>query len=163
MKEEIAVLAGGCFWGMEYLFSKLEGVISCEAGYCGGNKENPSYQDVKTGETGHAESVKIIFDCEKITYGAILDYFFKIHDPTTVNRQMGDVGTQYRSEIFYLNESQRKEALEAVKRAQENWDDKIVTAITPFKIFWKAEEYHQKYLNKNPGGYICHFERKFQK
>ncbi len=163
MKEETAVLAGGCFWGMEELFSRLDGVISLKAGYCGGQKENPAYSEVKTGETGHAESVMIVFDAEKISYGEILDYFFSIHDPTTLNRQMGDIGTQYRSAIFYIGDEQRKEAFAAISRAQKNWKDKIITAVEPFVKFWEAEEYHQKYLKKNPGGYICHFQRKFPK
>lgn len=163
MKKETAVLAGGCFWGMEELFSRLKGVISSKAGYCGGEKENPSYLEVKTGSTGHAESVMLVFDADEISYGEILDYFFSIHDPTTPDRQMGDIGTQYRSVIFYLNEEQKKIALEAVARAQKNWKDNIVTQLLPFKKFWEAEEYHQKYLKKNPGGYICHFQRKFPK
>ncbi len=158
---ETAVLAGGCFWGMEELLSSLDGVLSTEVGYCGGKLENPVYEQVKTGSTGHAESVRVIFDSEKISYGKLLDYFFKIHDPTTLNRQMGDFGHQYRSAIFYLDENQKKEAEEAIKRNSINWKQSIVTEIEPFLKFWPAEEYHQKYLKKNPGGYTCHFERKF--
>jgi methionine-S-sulfoxide reductase len=161
MRKETAILAGGCFWGMEELFSSLKGVISSKVGYCGGKKENPSYLEVKTGETGHAESLMLIFDADEISYGEILDYFFSIHDPTTSDRQMGDIGSQYRSVIFYLNEEQKKAALEAIERAQKNWKGKIVTQLVAFEKFWDAEEYHQKYLKKNPGGYTCHFKRKF--
>jgi peptide-methionine (S)-S-oxide reductase/peptide methionine sulfoxide reductase msrA/msrB len=156
-----AVLAGGCFWGVEYLIAKLNGVISTKVGYCGGDFENPTYDDVKSGKTGHAESVMIEFDDEKIKYSDILDYFFKIHDPTTLNRQMNDIGTQYRSVIFYIDEEQKREAYLAIERAEKNWKKKIVTEVVKFEKFWDAEEYHQKYLFKNPGGYICHFERKF--
>lgn len=161
MMLKTAVLAGGCFWGVEYLFSKLNGVVKTRVGYCGGKKENPQYQEVKKGITGHAESVLIEFDEEKIKYSEILDYFLKIHDPTTPNRQINDIGSQYRSVIFYMDDEQRSEALSAVKRAEINWKKKIVTEIVKFEKFWDAEEYHQKYLIKNPGGYICHYERKF--
>ncbi|MEW6013032.1 MAG: peptide-methionine (S)-S-oxide reductase MsrA [Elusimicrobiales bacterium] len=156
-----AVLAGGCFWGVEYLFSKLNGVVKTRVGYCGGKTENPKYEEVKKGMTGHAESVLIEFDEEKIKYSEILDYFFKIHDPTTPNRQINDIGSQYRSVIFYMDEEQKSEALSAVKRAEVHWKKKIVTEVVKFEKFWDAEEYHQKYLIKNPGGYICHYERKF--
>lgn len=158
---ETATLAGGCFWGMEDLFSKLEGVISTEVGYTGGELEAPSYEKVKTGGTGHAESVQVVFDPARITYEAILEYFFRIHDPTTPDRQINDVGTQYRSAIFYHTAAQKEAALKAVEKARKNWKKELVTQVVPFSKFWKAEEYHQKYLKKNPGGYTCHFERKF--
>ncbi len=159
--KKVAVLAGGCFWGVEYLFSKLKGVISTKVGYCGGNVENPTYEMVKKGNTGHAESVWIEFDDNIISYDEILDYFFKIHDPTTPNRQMNDIGSQYRSVIFYMDEEQKEKAIRAIERAEKNWKKKIVSEVVKFERFWDAEEFHQKYLYKNPGGYICHFERKF--
>lgn len=161
MKKETAVLAGGCFWGMEELLSSLPGVLETEVGYCGGVLENPFYEQVKKGNTGHAESVKVVFDSDKLSYQQLLSYFFRIHDPTTPNRQMGDFGHQYRSVVFYMDENQKNTAIEAIASASKNWKDPIVTEVVEFKKFWKAEEYHQKYLKKNPGGYTCHFERKF--
>jgi len=161
MNEKLSVLAGGCFWGLEYLLSELGGVTGTEVGYSGGELENPKYEDVKTGRSGHAESVKVRFNADILSYPKLLDYFFSIHDPTTYMRQINDIGSQYRSVIFYMDELQRIDALKAVDRAYKNWGKKIVTEIVPFKIFWPAEEYHQKYLIKNPSGYNCHFIRKF--
>jgi methionine-S-sulfoxide reductase len=161
MKEEVAVLAGGCFWGLEYLLSELSGVTETEVGYSGGEFENPKYEDVKTGSSGHAESVRVRFNADILPYSKLLDYFFSIHDPTTYMRQMNDIGSQYRSVIFYMDEGQRMDALKATDVAYKNWGKKIITEIIPFKIFWPAEEYHQKYLIKNPNGYNFHYLRKF--
>lgn len=156
-----AVLAGGCFWGMEEILRALPGVKGTVVGYCGGSLENPKYEDVKAGTTGHAESIEIKFDPALLSYGALLDMFFKMHDPTTPNRQGGDVGSQYRSAIFYLDEAQRTEAEAAVKRAQASglWKRPVTTEVVPFKKFWPAEDYHQAYLQKHPGGYTCHYVR----
>ncbi len=161
-KYETATLAGGCFWGMEEIIRGIPGVIRTEAGYTGGDLENPKYEDVKAGGTGHAEAVEIIFDPEKLPYGALLDLFFKMHDPTTPGRQGNDIGAQYRSAIFCRTPSQKTGAEAAVKRAQSSglWRRPITTEIAQFKKFWPAEEYHQDYLRKHPGGYTCHYIRK---
>ncbi|MCM2267964.1 MAG: peptide-methionine (S)-S-oxide reductase MsrA [Elusimicrobiales bacterium] len=158
---QTATLAGGCFWGMQEILRALPGVLETTVGYTGGHTENPVYEDVKTGSTGHAESIEIVFDPAKLSYGAILDMFFKMHDPTTPGRQGNDVGTQYRSAIFYRGEAQRAEAQAAVERAQASglWKRPITTEISPAGKFWPAEEYHQDYLKKHPGGYTCHYIR----
>lgn len=160
-KLETATLAGGCFWGMEEILRELPGVEDPLVGYTGGKTENPVYEEVKTGTTGHAESIQLRFDPSKITYGAILDMFFKMHDPTTPDRQGNDIGTQYRSAIFYHGEEQRKEAEAAVARAKASgrWRRPITTEIVPAGKFWPAEQYHQDYLKKHPGGYTCHYIR----
>lgn len=161
---EAAVLAGGCFWGMEDLLRKLPGVVSIRVGYAGGSKTNPTYEDVKTGRTGHAESVEIVFDPKKTSYEKILRFFFRIHDPTTLNQQGNDVGSQYRSAIFPLNDKQKataKEVIAAVE-ATHKWNKKVVTSVEDIKEFWEAEDYHQDYLEKHPGGYTCHYVRKFE-
>lgn len=158
-ESEVATLAGGCFWGVEELIRKLPGVIDTAVGYTGGTMANPRYEDVKTGRTGHAESIQITFDPEKISYDAILDYFFRLHDPTTADRQQNDVGTQYRSAIFYHDEKQREAAQRAKERAQKKWANPIVTQIVPATQFWPAEEYHQDYLQRLPWGYNCHYVR----
>ncbi|MGZ3688294.1 MAG: peptide-methionine (S)-S-oxide reductase MsrA [Bdellovibrionota bacterium] len=159
--KEIATLAGGCFWGVEELIRALPGVLDTEVGYTGGTLENPRYEQVKKGTTGHAEALEIQFDPSVIGYGEILDFFFKLHDPTTLNRQGNDVGSQYRSAIFYHGEAQREEALRAKERAQNSgrWKKPIVTEIVPATKFTSAEDYHQDYLRKNPGGYTCHWVR----
>jgi peptide-methionine (S)-S-oxide reductase len=146
---------------MEDLIRELPGVIDTEVGYTGGVLENPSYEDMRTGKTGHAESIRITFDPDVLSFGALLDFFFRIHDPTTPNRQGNDIGTQYRSAIFYQDEAQRDEALKAKKRADESgrWKNPVTTEITPAGPFWSAESYHQDYLRKNPGGYTCHWVR----
>lgn len=161
-KTEVATLAGGCFWGMEDLLRKQPGVVSTEVGYTGGNVKNANYNLVKTGLTNHAESVKITFDTDKTSYEKILDYFFKIHDPTTKNRQGNDVGTQYRSAIFYNSEEQKKIALREIEKVNHSgaWKNPVTTEVLPAGEWYTAEEYHQDYLQKNPGGYTCHFERK---
>ncbi len=158
---ETAILAGGCFWGMQEILGELPGVAKATVGYTGGKTENPAYEEVSTGKTGHAESIEIQFDPAKLSYGSLLDMFFRMHDPTTLNRQVNDAGTQYRSAIFYHGEAQKKEAEAAVKRAQESgrWKRPITTEIVPAGKFWPAEEYHQDYLKKHPGGYACHYIR----
>ncbi len=160
-KMSVSTLAGGCFWGMEDLIRKLPGVNNTEVGYTGGDFENPRYEDMKTGKTGHAESIQITFDESKLSFSALLDFFFRMHDPTTVNRQGNDVGTQYRSAIFYHNDEQKSEAQKVIATidASGRWPKKIVTEVVPFKKFYSAEAYHQDYLQKNPGGYTCHFIR----
>ena len=145
---EIAVLALGCFWGPEIKFSKIEGIIKTEVGYCGGNSPTTTYKEVCTGDTNHAEVVKLDFDEKIITYEKILKTFFQIHDPTTLNSQGPDFGTQYRSEIFYLNDNQKKIAEKVLKNENERLSGKIVTKITLLKNYCPAEEYHQKYLEK---------------
>ncbi|HCC46534.1 MAG TPA: peptide-methionine (S)-S-oxide reductase [Elusimicrobia bacterium] len=161
IKLETATLAGGCFWGVEEILRELPGVQDPVVGYAGGKTENPVYEQVKTGTTGHAESIQLQFDPAKISYAAILDLFFKMHDPTTPNRQGNDVGTQYRSVIFYHGEAQKAEAEAAVARAQASgrWKRPITTEVVPAGKFWPAEEYHQDYLKKHPGGYTCHYVR----
>ena len=145
---EIAVLGLGCFWGPEIKFSKLEGVIKTEVGYCGGDSKETTYKEVCTGNTNHAEVVKLDFDPEIISYEKILEFFFEIHDPTTLNSQGPDFGTQYRSEIFYLNDKQREIAEKVIKEMNVNLSGKVVTKISAVKNYCPAEEYHQKYLEK---------------
>ncbi len=159
---ETAYLAGGCFWGMEELMRHIPGVIETEAGYTGGNTPNAIYEQVKTGRTGHAESLKIVFDPRELTYRHLLFEFFRMHDPTTRNRQGNDIGTQYRSAIFYTSEQQRRTAEEVIRTVEGSgeWKARIVTEVVPFKEFYRAEEYHQKYLVKNPHGYTCHYVRR---
>ncbi len=158
---EQAILAAGCFWGVEHLFLDLEGVLSTEVGYTGGHTKNPAYHEVTTGRTGHAESVRLVFDPSRVSYETVLDYFFRLHDPTTRNRQHNDIGTQYRSAIFYLSEAQRDSA-EKVKAEIDRsgvFKNPVVTEIVEAGPFWSAEEKHQEYLEKNPGGYMCHILR----
>jgi methionine-S-sulfoxide reductase len=145
---EIAVLALGCFWGPEIKFSKIEGIIKTEVGYCGGNSPSTTYKEVCTGDTNHAEVVKLDFDEKIITYEKILKTFFQIHDPTTLNSQGPDFGTQYRSEIFYLNDNQKKIAEKVLSDTNERLSGKVVTKISLLKNYCPAEEYHQKYLEK---------------
>jgi len=146
---EIAVLACGCFWGPEIKFNKLEGVYRTEVGYCGGYTEKTSYREVCTGNTNHAEVVKLEFDPEIISYEKILEFFFDIHDPTTLNAQGPDFGTQYRSEIFYLNNGQKEIAEKVLKKINIKLNNKVVTKISLLNNYSIAEEYHQKYLEKN--------------
>jgi len=143
---EIAVLALGCFWGPEIKFSKIDGIIRTEVGYCGGNSPQTTYKEVCTGNTNHAEVVKVEFDPEIISYNKIIEYFFEIHDPTTLNLQGPDRGTQYRSEIFYLNESQKKIAEEIINLENKKLSGKVVTKLSILKNYCPAEEYHLKYL-----------------
>ena len=145
---EIAVLALGCFWGPEIKFSKLEGVNKTEVGYCGGNSNKTTYKEVCSGNTNHAEVVKIDFDNSKISYEDILSYYFNIHDPTTLNQQGPDIGSQYRSEIFYMDNDQKHIAEKILSEKNKIFKGKIVTKISEVKNYCKAEEYHQKYLEK---------------
>ena len=145
---EIAILACGCFWSPEIKFSKLKGVSKTEVGYCGGNTENTTYEEVCTGNTNHAEVVKLEFDSSQISYSEILNYFFEIHDPTSLNFQGLDIGTQYRSEIFYLNDEQKNIAEKMVEKENIKLSGKVVTKISLVKNYCTAEEYHQRYLEK---------------
>jgi peptide methionine sulfoxide reductase msrA/msrB len=160
-RREEAILAGGCFWGVEEILRDIPGVIETEVGYTGGSTTHATYSDVHTGRTGHAESVRIVFDPDKLSYEDLLGWFFRLHDPTTMNQQGNDIGTQYRSAIFYESEEQRKTAEKVKARvdASGKWKRPVVTQIVPKSEFWTAEEYHQDYLQKNPGGYTCHFLR----
>lgn len=163
VKTETATLAGGCFWGAEDLLRKLPGVIRTRVGYTGGTTSNPVYEQVHTGTTGHAESVEVVFDPAKISYEQILEFFFRMHDPTTLNRQGNDVGTQYRSAIFYHDERQKQVAEQVKKKVEASgkWKRPVTTEIVPATEFWSAEDYHQDYLIKHPGGYSCHYVRDF--
>ena len=146
---EIAVLALGCFWGPEKRFGQIEGILKTEVGYCGGHNSDTTYKEVCSGETGHAEVVKLNYDTSKITYKKIIEIFFDIHDPTTLNSQGPDFGTQYRSEIFYNNEEQKKIASEILNEVNKKLNGKVVTKISKINNYCRAEEYHQKYLDKN--------------
>ena len=160
-KMQTATFAAGCFWGVEEFFRKVPGVMDTKAGYSGGQKIGPGYHDVSTGNTGHAESVEIKFDPKKVSYEKLLDLFFKMHDPTTLNAQGNDHGSQYRSAIFYHNEEQKKTAEQFKIKVEKSaaWKSPIMTEIKEAGPFYKAEEEHQKYLVKNPGGYDNHFMR----
>ncbi|MBP6924377.1 MAG: peptide-methionine (S)-S-oxide reductase MsrA [Candidatus Pacebacteria bacterium] len=148
------VLAGGCFWGLEDLLRTLPGVVDTEAGYAGGTNENPTYET----HPDHAEAVEITYDPEKISYKKILDFFFQIHNPTTLNQQGNDRGTSYRSAIFYADEGEKEIAEEMIVIVNESgrWEDPVVTTLEPLTRFWPAEDHHQDYLVKNPSGYTCH-------
>ncbi len=160
-KKEWATLAGGCFWGVEELIRKLKGVTNTEVGYTGGSLDNPLYTNVKLGTTGHAEAIQVEFDPSQITFEEILAYFFRLHDPTQVNGQGNDIGTQYRSAIFY-HDLKQKETAEKVKEKVDKsgkWKKPVVTQIVEYKKFYKAEDEHQDYLQKHPNGYTCHYLR----
>lgn len=161
MATETAILAGGCFWGMQDLVRRLPGVISTQVGYTGGTTENANYDTVKTGRTGHAEALEVVFDPARISYREILELFFQIHDPSTVDRQGNDRGSQYRSAIFWLSEEQKRVAEETIADVNESglWPGKVVTEVTPVQPFWVAEAVHQDYLVRYPNGYTCHFPR----
>ena len=156
-RHEVATLAGGCFWCLEAAFSDLRGVERVESGYAGGRVPNPSYEAVCTGTTGHAEVVQITFDPEQVSYSDLLHVFFTIHDPTTLNQQGGDVGTQYRSAVFYHSPEQKAEVERVIAelKAEHVWDDPIVTEIVPFERFYPAEEYHRDYYRRNPNQGYC--------
>ncbi len=160
-KTETAILAGGCFWGMEDLIRKLPGVHNTEVGYTGGALDDPTYNDVKTGATGHAESIRVEFDPDKLSYDKLLGFFFQIHDPTTLNRQGNDVGTQYRSAIYYLDDAQKETARQVMAAVAEAGQvpGEIVTELAPAGAFYRAEDFHQDYLERYPDGYTCHFIR----
>lgn len=158
MARERAVLAGGCFWGMQDLIRKLPGVISTRVGYTGGDVKYATYRN----HGSHAEGIEIWFDNEKISYRKLLEFFFQIHDPTTMNRQGNDRGTSYRSGIYYVNEEQHQEALRTIEdvNASGLWPAKVVTEVKPVGDFWEAEPEHQDYLERYPNGYTCHYPRK---
>lgn len=149
-----AYLAGGCFWGLEDLLRTQPGVVTIDAGYTGGINDNPTYEN----HPGHAEALDITYDDTQTSFWKILDFFFQIHNPTTLNQQGNDIGTSYRSAIFYQNEPEKKQAEDFIKIVNDSkrWPGPVVTTLEPFTKFWKAEEYHQDYLQKNPGGYTCH-------
>ena len=155
---QTAYLAGGCFWGMEELVRQIPGVLETEVGYTGGDVPNATYEN----HTGHAEALKIVFDPQQLSYRHLLFEFFRMHNPTTHNRQGNDVGTSYRSAIFFVNEEQKQVAEEVIRAvdASGEWKAKVVTEVVPFREFWRAEEYHQKYLVKHPHGYTCHYVRR---
>lgn len=150
-------IAGGCFWGMEDLFRKQKGILDTEVGYIGGENENPTYNN----HPGHAEGIEITFDTTETSFKEILDYFFRIHNPTTINQQGNDIGSSYRSAIFYQNEEEKQTAEEVIAIVNQSgrWGGEVVTTLEPYTKFWPAEDYHQDYLVKNPNGYTCHFER----
>ncbi|MCZ7558593.1 MAG: peptide-methionine (S)-S-oxide reductase MsrA [Bacteroidia bacterium] len=152
---DTAVFGAGCFWCVEAVFEQLDGVISVDAGYAGGHTPNPTYEDVCTGETGHAEVARIVFDPAVIRFDALLEMFWQSHDPTTLNRQGADVGTQYRSVIFYIGETQREQAIASMKQAQAGFDDPIVTEISPLPEYFPAENYHQDYYRNNRNAPYC--------
>ena len=151
------VLAGGCFWGLQELIRREPGVMATHVGYCGGTNENPTYEN----HLGHAEAVEIEYDSEITTYKNLLDFFFRIHNPTTLNQQGNDKGTSYRSAIFYSTEEEKKEAEDFIDIVNKSgrWKDPVVTTLEPLTKFYLAEDYHQDYLEKNPGGYTCHLIR----
>jgi peptide-methionine (S)-S-oxide reductase len=158
-KQEIAILAGGCFWCLEAVYQEMEGISAVESGYIGGQVPNPTYDQVCSGDTGHAEAVRITFNPEQTSYREILEVFFAIHDPTTLDRQGNDVGTQYRSAIFYLDERQRATAEELIRElaAERIWESPIVTGLEPAGTFYKAEDYHQNYFRSHPRQPYCAF------
>ncbi len=160
-KLEVATFAAGCFWGVEEFFRKIPGVVSTKVGYAGGISENPKYSDMKGGQTKHAESVEIQFDPKKVSYTYLLEQFFKMHDPTTKDRQGNDIGNQYRSAVFYHTPEQKKVAESFKNKVSKSraWKAEIVTEVSEAKKFWAAEEVHQKYLQKNPNGYDNHYLR----
>lgn len=151
------VLGGGCFWGMQELFRAQEGIVNTRVGYAGGSEPSPTYEN----HTGHAEVVEIAYDSDKTSFKKILDYFFRIHDPTTLNQQGNDMGTSYRSVIFYNSEEERTEAVNFINlvNISHRWERPVVTSLEPLAMFTEAEGYHQDYLQKNPSGYTCHFIR----
>ncbi|MDP2761967.1 MAG: peptide-methionine (S)-S-oxide reductase MsrA [Sideroxyarcus sp.] len=159
---QTAYLAGGCFWGMQELLRQIPGVLATEVGYCGGDTPNATYAIVKTGNSGHAEAVKIVFDPAQLSYRHLLFEFFRMHNPTTPNRQGNDTGTSYRSAIFCVNEEQQRTSEEVIRSVESSgeWQAAIVTEVVPFKAFWRAEEEHQDYLVRYPHGYTCHYQRR---
>lgn len=161
MAIETAYLAGGCFWGMEDLFRRMPGVVDTRVGYMGGDLANATYQQVKTGRTGHAEAIEVRFDTDRTSYRWVLEFFFQIHDPTTPERQGNDIGSQYRSAIFFTTPAQEATA-RLVKDEVDGsgrWPGRVVTEIAAAGPFWEAEPFHQDYLERNPGGYTCHWVR----
>lgn len=161
MSTEKALLGAGCFWGVEHILKTIPGVISTEVGYAGGTTKNPTYQEVCTGQTDHAEVVLVEFDPGVLSYQKLLDVFFRLHDPTTLNRQHNDIGTQYRSVIFTYSETQVNEAKASIEKVNASgvFKNAVVTQVMPAPEFFSAETYHQDYLVKNPDGYMCHILR----
>ena len=155
MASEKATFAGGCFWCTEAVFVDVKGVQSVTSGYLGGDNPNPTYEQVCSGRTGHAEAVEIVFDPDVVSYGTLLDIFFATHDPTQLNRQGNDVGTQYRSGVFYHDDAQKAAAEAAIARAADLWGGSIVTEVTPASTFYRAEDYHQDFFANNPGQGYC--------
>ncbi|MDP1785377.1 MAG: peptide-methionine (S)-S-oxide reductase MsrA [Sulfuricurvum sp.] len=155
-RREKALLGGGCFWCIEAVYNRVDGVHSAISGYAGGARKNPSYEQICTGATGHAEVVEITYDPDKITYEEILDIFWEIHDPTTLNAQGADKGTQYRSVIYYADEVQKQKALTSIQSAQMYWNDPIMTELSPAPEFYPAEAYHQNYYNEHPTQGYCY-------
>ena len=158
---ERAVFAGGCFWGMQDLIRKRPGVAGTRVGYAGGSVENPTYDIVKTGTSGHAEAIEIDYNPAEVGYRELLELFFQIHDPTTKDRQGNDIGSQYRSAIFYVNDEQKRIAEETIADVEASglWPGKVATQVVPAGPFWIAEDAHQDYLERFPNGYTCHFPR----
>ena len=156
-KTAVATFAGGCFWGVEEAFKRVPGVIGTRVGYIGGNTSNPDYRSVCRGDTGHAEACEVTFDSERVSYQQLLEIFWNIHDPTQLNRQGYDVGSQYRSGIFYHDPEQKAMAERSLKIIQSRYSRPVVTSVEPATRFWEAEDYHQGYLAERPGGY-CHVD-----
>jgi len=154
-----ATFAAGCFWGVDAAFREIEGVVATSVGYTGGATADPTYEQVCNGRTGHAEAVEVTYDPATVTYDQLLNAFWNMHDPTTLNRQGPDMGHQYRSAIFFHNAEQERAARKSKDEAQKFFDRKIVTEIVPATDFWRAEDYHQRYFEKHPGHYSCHFVR----
>lgn len=159
--KKTAYVAGGCFWGLEELFREQPGVLDTEVGYAGGQNDDPTYEH----HPGHAETLAITYDADKTSFADILDYFFRIHDPTTLNRQGSDVGSSYRSAIFYQDDGEKTIASKVIEKVNDShlYDGPVVTSLEPLTKFWTAESYHQDYLQHNPGGYTCHFVRSEKK
>lgn len=157
MSKNEVVIAGGCFWGLEELIREQEGILNTEVGYTGGDNENPDYHN----HPGHAEALKVVYDSDQTALENIFDFFFRIHDPTTKDRQGNDAGSSYRSAIFYADDSQKEAAENVIKRVNESglYDNPVQTTLEPLTVFYDAEDYHQDYLRKNPGGYTCHYIR----
>jgi peptide-methionine (S)-S-oxide reductase len=151
----VATLGGGCFWCLEAVFERIDGVLEVVSGYAGGTKTDPTYEEVCTGTTGHAEVVQVVFDPKRVSYAGLLEVFFKVHDPTTLNRQGADVGSQYRSIILYDGDEQRTAAEAARKKAEKDWKDPVVTEIVPLAAFYRAEDYHQDYFDNNRNAGYC--------
>jgi peptide-methionine (S)-S-oxide reductase len=157
MNTKKAYIAGGCFWGMEELFRVRPGILDTEVGYIGGTNDNPTYRN----HPGHAEGLELTYNQEETSFKEILDYFFRIHNPTTVDQQGNDIGSSYRSTIFYQNEEEKEISEEVIKIIEDSskWEGRVVTTLEPYSTFWPAEPEHQDYLVRNPNGYTCHFER----
>ncbi|MDP4010832.1 MAG: peptide-methionine (S)-S-oxide reductase MsrA [Candidatus Roizmanbacteria bacterium] len=157
MNSKKAYVAGGCFWGMEELFRKQPGIVDTRVGYTGGENTNPTYEN----HPGHAEAMEIIYDADRTNFEKLLDFFFRIHDPTTLHRQGNDIGSSYRSAIFYQSAEEKNVAEKMIQKVNESkrWHQPVITSLEAFDTFYKAEDYHQDYLQKNPGGYTCHFVR----